>query len=220
VTLLRMHRIPSGSVLGAAGFLIVGVFHAQLATGYRGVMDAMVTAQTILSILRGCAAVGVTVLETMLQRDASVTRSTVLWMVGNGGQMPSDDHHSPLLPVIGFSAWAVSEESGARIRVRRREEEEELLTLPLQESARSGLKGPGCDDSWRKIWTADVCRWMAGRVEHGEALRHLTEAVRPAASHTPHDRLWHLLNAAVHDRRSRLAAAAAGVPPPGDRYHV
>jgi hypothetical protein len=70
--------------------------------------------------------------------------------------------------------------------------------LPLQESARSEPKGPGCDDSWREIWTADVCRWMAGRVEHGEALRHLTEAMRPVTSY---DRLWHLLDAVWQPQR-------------------
>ena len=59
-------------------------------------------------------------------------------------------------------------------------------------------------------------RWMAGRCDHGNAVQHLTEALR-LDSATPYDRLWHLLNAAVCERRSRMAAAAAGVPPPGDR---
>jgi Leucine-rich repeat (LRR) protein len=71
----------------------------------------------------------------------------------------------------------------------------------------------------RTEWLNSMHQWMAGRTDHGAAIRHLSEAMRLDHT-TPYDRLWHLLNAIICEERSRRAAAAAGVPPPGDRFHL
>jgi hypothetical protein len=124
------------------------------------------------------------------------------------------------------SLFRSSEESQVEAAATVDQRDEEQRTLPHQQSTRSGPTGVGggtqaaaCDDFDRALWLADMQRWMAGRLDHGDALRHLTEAVRLGSS-TPHDRLWHLLNAIICEERSRRAAAAAGVPPPGDRFYA
>ncbi len=60
----------------------------------------------------------------------------------------------------------------------------------------------------------DVDRWSAGGLEFGHSLLHTLESLRSETAII--DRLQHLVEAAVHSRRSARASCAAGAVPHGD----
>ena len=106
VLIRNMYRFPSSRVFGTLGFGVVGVFHAQLASGWRGGIETMVTIQSVLSILRSAAAIGVTIVEGQIQRDAKVKIDKVLWMIGNGGCDRDEADAQEMSPQLSFPLLA------------------------------------------------------------------------------------------------------------------
>jgi hypothetical protein len=97
MAVVRMHRFPSSCILTAAGLFLVAGLHAALASGFRGAIDGVVTAEAALSVVCLLNAVGILVLENKLNSDPSVTSSKVVWVVGDGGGHDDTSIDSPLL---------------------------------------------------------------------------------------------------------------------------
>ena len=85
VLLAATNRFPSGRVLGAIGLALVAVFHIQIASGFRGGVDATLAAQAGLTIFRSFVAVGLALVERQMHSDPDVSLKRELWRVGNGG---------------------------------------------------------------------------------------------------------------------------------------
>jgi hypothetical protein len=71
-----------------------------------------------------------------------------------------------------------------------------------------------------RLFFTEMKRWVAGRQEHHASRRHLEEALLRDRRHPPHHRLGHLIAAIVLEQRSRRAAEARGVAPPGDAEYA
>ena len=106
-----LYRFPSSTILGAVGFGLVGVFHAQLASGWRNWIDAMMTIQSVVSILRSAAAIVVTVLEGRMQSDSSVGFGKVMWRIGLSDNL--SDEQEMLLDVLVVAAPSPAEDGPA-----------------------------------------------------------------------------------------------------------
>jgi hypothetical protein len=76
-----IYRYRTSAVLGALGLLLTASFHCQIASGFRGAVDATITVQSGLSVVRALVAVAVSVVEGMMAADPTVTAACVLWSV-------------------------------------------------------------------------------------------------------------------------------------------
>jgi hypothetical protein len=110
---LRVYRFPVSTVLAVVGLTLTASFHAQIASGMRGAIDATMTAQAAVSIVRSVAAAAIGMLEQRTAQEECSVYTTVLWFVGSGGAdltPPADD--TELLQLSVASVSAVGKVSG------------------------------------------------------------------------------------------------------------
>jgi hypothetical protein len=109
---MRVFRFPSSSALNALGFLVVGIFHAQVASGLRSGINSMILLQSFLSIARGVVSLCMFLLEKSLRKDTEHVRlERVKWVVAGVATTtalpnPADGNvvaliSSPVAPLAG-----------------------------------------------------------------------------------------------------------------------
>ena len=88
ICLRGVYRFPTSRILNASGLLLTGVFHAQIASGWRQGIDAVLTLQASLSIFRSVVALCNNVIEWRMKKSEDVTLTKVRWSVQGGGFAP------------------------------------------------------------------------------------------------------------------------------------
>lgn len=127
IGIFQPYRFTTSTVFGVVGMLLTAAFHAQMASDVRGAVDATLTAQAGLSLLRSIVAACLSLVERHADAsgngiavaavvDPQAARRGALWNVGSGGV----DIDAALLAQRPASALQLPDDDG-----------QEMLLMPL-----------------------------------------------------------------------------------------
>ena len=85
IAVVGVYRFPTSRLLNASGLLLICVFHAQIAVGWRQGIDSVLTLQAGLSIFRSVVALGNTITERRMKQSEAVSQTEVRWLIGGCG---------------------------------------------------------------------------------------------------------------------------------------
>ena len=88
-----VHRAPSSRVGNALGLLLTGIYQAQIGSGFRDGVNAIIILQGALAIARTVIAVMIGELEKRMEKDPFTSLSKhPVWIIGDGGGVDDADN--------------------------------------------------------------------------------------------------------------------------------